>query len=52
MLTKDLGYGDTSETKLLLQEASKLLQAYSQSIQNSESWLLYHEYLQLRCGMK
>jgi len=35
-LTKDLGYGDISETKLLLQEASKLLEAYSRDILNSE----------------
>jgi four helix bundle protein len=27
ILTKDLGYGDTYETKLLLQEVSKLLEA-------------------------
>lgn len=37
ILTKDLGYGDTYETKLLLQEVSKLLEAYSRSILNSDS---------------
>jgi four helix bundle protein len=37
ILTKDLGYGDIPETKLLLQEVSKLLEAYSQSILNSDS---------------
>ena len=36
IVTKDLEYGDISETKLLLQEVSKLLEAYSQSILNSE----------------
>jgi four helix bundle protein len=35
ILTKDLGYGDISETKFLLQEVSKLLVAYSQGIHNS-----------------
>jgi four helix bundle protein len=37
ILAKDLGYGNTSETNLLLQEVSKLLQAYSKSIQIPES---------------
>ena len=36
ILTKDLGYGDVSEGTLLLEEVSKLLEAYSQSIRNSE----------------
>ena len=36
-LTRDLGYGDVSEAKAILQEASKLLEAYSQAIQHSES---------------
>jgi four helix bundle protein len=37
ILTNDLGYGDIPETKLLMQEVSKLLEAYSQSILNSDS---------------
>jgi four helix bundle protein len=37
MLTKDLGYGDTYETKLLLQEVSKLLEAYSRGILTPDS---------------
>ena len=37
ILAKDLEYGDISETKLLLQEVSKLLEAYSRSILTSES---------------
>jgi four helix bundle protein len=37
ILANDLGYANTSETKLLLQEVSKLLHAFSQSIQISES---------------
>ncbi len=36
ILTKDLGYGDISETTLLLQEVSKLLEAYSRGILNSD----------------
>jgi four helix bundle protein len=36
ILTRDLGYGDVSEAELLLQEVSKLLEAYSQGILNSE----------------
>ncbi len=36
ILTKDLGYADISETRLLLQEVSKLLEAYSRGIQNTE----------------
>ena len=36
ILTKDLEYSDTSEAKLLLQEVSKLLEAYSHGILNSE----------------
>ena len=36
ILTKDLGYGDISEITFLLQEVSKLLEAYSRSIRNSE----------------
>ncbi len=35
ILTKDLKYGDISETTCLLQEVSKLLEAYSKSILNS-----------------
>lgn len=37
ILTKDLEYGNTSEAKSLLEEVSKLLEAYSQSVSNSES---------------
>ena len=37
ILTRDLGYGDISETILLLQEVSKLLEAYSKGILNSDS---------------
>jgi hypothetical protein len=36
LLVKDLGYGDISETILLLQEVSKLLEAYSRGILNSD----------------
>ena len=34
---KDLEYGDVSEVTLLLAEVSKLLEAYSQRIRNSDS---------------
>ena len=37
MLTRDLAYGDVSETSRLLEEVSKLLEAYSRSILNSDS---------------
>ncbi len=37
ILTKDLAYADISDVRLLLQEASKLLEAYSRSILNSDS---------------
>ena len=37
ILSKDLGYYDVTETNLLLQEVSKLLEAYSRSILNSDS---------------
>ena len=37
ILTKDLGYGDISETRMVLQEVSKLLEAYSRGILNSDS---------------
>ena len=37
ILTRDLEYGDTSDLRSLLEETSKLLEAYSQSILNSES---------------
>ena len=33
---KDIGYGDVSEGTLLLAEISKLLEAYSQIILNSD----------------
>ncbi len=36
ILIKDLGYGDVPETKSLLQEVSKLPEAYSQSILTPE----------------
>ena len=34
ILAKDLGYGDTSELACQLEEVSKLLEAYTRSIQN------------------
>ena len=34
---KDLEYGDVSELSQLLEEVSKLLEAYSQAILNSDS---------------
>ena len=34
---KNIGYGDVSEGTLLLAEVSKLLEANSQSIRNSDS---------------
>ena len=37
ILTKNLEYGDVSESTLLLAGVSKLLEAYSQSILNSDS---------------
>ena len=37
ILTKDLEYGDVSELSLLLEEVSKLLEAYSQAILDSDS---------------
>lgn len=37
ILAKDLGYGDTSQLMVLLEEVSKLLEAYSSSILNSGS---------------
>ncbi|NQU38720.1 MAG: four helix bundle protein [Lentisphaerae bacterium] len=37
ILTKDLEYGDVTEINLLLTEVSKLLEAYIQSILNSDS---------------
>jgi four helix bundle protein len=37
ILVKDLGYGDVSELQPLLEEVSKLLEAYSQTIFNSNS---------------
>ena len=36
ILTKELGYGDVSEAALLLTEVSKLLEAYSRNILNSD----------------
>lgn len=36
-LTKDLEYGDVSELSRLLEEVSKLLEAYSQAILDSDS---------------
>ena len=37
---EDLGYGDVSELMQLLEEVSKLLEAYLRSIPDSGSWLL------------
>ncbi len=37
ILTKDLEYGDVSELSQLLEEVSKLLEAYSQVVLNSDS---------------
>jgi len=37
---EDLGYGDVSEFMQLLEEVSRLLEAYSRSILDSGSWLL------------
>ena len=37
ILAKDLEYGDVSELSPLLEEVSKLLEAYSQAILNSDS---------------
>jgi four helix bundle protein len=37
ILAKDLKYGDVSEPSQLLEEVSKLLEAYSQAILNSDS---------------
>jgi len=37
ILTKDIEYGDIFETSQLLEEVSKLLEAYSRSILNSDS---------------
>jgi four helix bundle protein len=36
ILTKDLGYGDTTESMLLLQEVSKLLEACIQGILSTD----------------
>ena len=37
ILVRDLEYGDVAEAKAILEETSKLLEAYSQAILNSES---------------
>lgn len=37
ILINDLGYGDVLDAKSILQEVSKLLEAYSQRILNSDS---------------
>jgi len=37
ILAKDLEYGDVSGSSQLLEEGSKLLEAYSQAILNSDS---------------
>ena len=37
ILTKDLGYGDTSELMSQLEEVSKILESYTSSILNSDS---------------
>lgn len=36
ILSRDLGYGGISELNQLVEEVSKLIEAYSQSIRNSE----------------
>jgi len=36
-LTKDLGYGDTSELMSQLEEVSKILEAYTSSILDTDS---------------
>jgi hypothetical protein len=47
ILTKDLGYGDIYDTKLLLQEVSKLLEAYSRGILNSGGMKMNKRSIQL-----
>ena len=37
ILTKDLGYGDTSELMSQLEEVSKILEAYTSSILDTDS---------------
>jgi len=37
ILAKDLGYGDTTQLMSLLEEVSKILEAYTSSILNSDS---------------
>jgi len=37
ILARDLDYGDVSELRTVLVEVSKLLEAYSQAILNSDS---------------
>ena len=37
ILTRDLDYGDVAEAKAILEQTSKLLEAYSRTILNSES---------------
>jgi four helix bundle protein len=37
ILTRDLEYGDVSEAKAIIEETSKLLEAYSRAIRHSES---------------
>jgi hypothetical protein len=37
ILARDLEYGDVSELNQLLEEVSKLLEAYSQVVLNSDS---------------
>jgi four helix bundle protein len=37
ILSQDLDYGDVSESRIMLVEVSKLLEAYSQAILNSDS---------------
>ena len=41
ILAKDLNYGDTSRLNILLQEVSRLLNAYASAILTSGSWLPY-----------
>ena len=41
ILSRDLEYGDVSETSQLLEEVSKLLETYSRSILNSDYLIAY-----------
>ena len=47
ILTKDLGYFETKNLMLQLEEVSKLLDAYTKAILNSDYWLLSSNYMRL-----